>query len=158
MISQQPPQSGAPTPMMFRQRLTFVVAALVASQFLYAAMAISMRHGGFKGSLDAQWRKPLTIGLAAVGMLAAVASFPIVNARTKRLSAEAGFAAIAPALLKQFFLGFALSEIAALTGLLIFFLCSDLKTLLFLLWVAATGIVLHFLRVKKVAEHFERTH
>jgi hypothetical protein len=59
--------------------------------------------------------------------------------------------------LKQFFVGFVFSEIAGLAGLLIFLLYADLKTLLFLLWVAGTAIAAHFLRVKKAMEDFEET-
>ena len=157
MAPQQPPQPGPPTPALFRKRLTIVTIALIAAQVLYAVLAISLLQGGFKAPKRAEPGGPLLLGIFLFGMIGVMVSLPIVKSLARRQPAAPEFTPLASALLKQFFIGFAFSEIAGLAGLLIFFLYADLKTLYFLLWVAATAIASHFLRVRKALEDFEQT-
>jgi hypothetical protein len=157
MAPQQPPQSGPLTPALLRQRLTIVAIALIAAQVLYAVLAISLLQGGFKAPKRTEPGGPLLLGIFLFGMIGVMVSLPIVKSLAKRQPAAPEFTTLARALLKQFFVGFVFSEIAGLAGLLIFLLYADLKTLLFLLWVAGTAIAAHFLRVKKAMEDFEET-
>jgi hypothetical protein len=157
MAPQQPPQPGPPAPALFRRRLTIVAIALIASQILYAVLAACLLQGGFKAPKRLEPGGPLLLGIFLFGMVGVMASLPIVKNLARRQPTPPEFTSFARALLKQFFIGFAFSEIAGLAGLLIFFLYADLKTLFFLLWVAATAITTHFLRVKKALDDFERT-
>jgi hypothetical protein len=157
MAPQQPPQLGPPTLALFRRRLTIVAIALISAQVLYAVLAISLLQGGFKAPKRMEPGGPLLLGIFLFGVIGVMVSLPIVKSLAKRQPAAPEFTTLARALLKQFFIGFAFSEIAGLAGLLIFFLYADLKTLCFLLWVAATAIASHFLRVKKALEDFEQT-
>jgi hypothetical protein len=142
---------------LFRQRLTIVAIALIAAQVLYAVLAACLLQGGFKAPKRMEPGGPLLLGIFLFGMIGVMVSLPIVKSLARRQPAASEFTSLARALLKQFFIGFAFSEIAGLAGLLIFFLYADLKTLYFLLWVAATAIASHFLRVKKALEDFEQT-
>ena len=158
MAPQQPPQSRPPlASTLFRRRLTIVTITLVAAQILYAVFAISLLQGGFKAPKRTEPGGELLLGIFLFGMISVIVSLPIVKSLAKRQPAAPEFAILARALLKQFFVGFAFSEIAGLAGLLIFLLYADLKTLFFLLWVAGTAIAAHFLRVKKALEDFEKT-
>jgi len=155
MAPQQSSQSGPPTPALFRRRLTIVAIALIAAQVLYGMLAACLLHGGFKAPKRTEPGGPLLLGIFLFGMIGVMVSLPIVKSLARRQPAASEFASFARGLLKQFFIGFVFSEIAGLAGLLIFFLYADLKTLYFLLWVAATAIATHFLRVKKALEDFE---
>jgi hypothetical protein len=157
MAPQQPPQSGPPTPSLVRRRLTIVAIALIAAQILYAVLAISLLQGGFKAPKRTEPGGPVLLGIFLFGLIGVMVSLPIVKSLAKRQPATPEFTPLARALMTQFFVGFAFSEIAGLAGLLIFLLYADLKTLFFLLWVAGTAIAAHFLRVKKVLEEFEET-
>jgi hypothetical protein len=153
-LQQQP---GSPATALFRKRLTLVTVALVAAQVLYAVVAISLLQSGFKAPRQAEPGGILLLGIFLLGMIGVIVSVPVVKTLAKRQPAEPEFATLARSLLLQFFIGFAFCEIAALAGLLIFFLYADIKTLYFLLWVAGTAIAAHFLRVKKALEEFEKT-
>jgi hypothetical protein len=157
MASQQPPQPGPPTPALFRKRLTTVAIALIAAQILYAVVAISLLQGGFKAPRQMEPGGPLLLGIFLLGMIGVMVSLPLVKSLAARQPAPTEFPVLARSLLKQFFLGFVFSEIAGLAGLAIFLIYADLKTLYFLLWVAATAIAAHFLRIKKALEDFEET-
>jgi hypothetical protein len=157
MAPQQPPQSGSSTPALVRRRLTVVAIALIAAQILYAVLAISLLQGGFNAPKRAEPGGPLLLGIFLLGMIGVMVSLPIVKSLAKRQPAASEFLPLSRALMIQFFVGFAFSEIAGLAGLLIFLLYADLKTLFFLLWVASTAIAAHFLRVKKAMEDFEET-
>jgi hypothetical protein len=157
MAPQQPPQPVPPTPALFRRRLTIVTIALIAAQILYAVLAISLLQGGFKAPKRAEPGGPLLLGIFLFGMIGVMVSLPIVKSLAKRQPATSEFLPLSRALMAQFFVGFAFSEIAGLAGLLIFLLYADLKTLFFLLWVAGTAIAAHFLRAKKAMEDFEET-
>ena len=140
---------------MLRQRLTTVMIALVVAQVLYALLAMAMLQGGFKAPRRNEPGGPLLLAVFLGGMCGAMFSLPAVKALAKRQPVAPDFTTTARGLLKQFFVGYALAQTASLAGLLIFFLYADLKTLLFLVWVAATAIVAHFLRIKKAIEEFE---
>jgi hypothetical protein len=158
MAPQQLPQPKPPlTSTLFCRRLSIATIALVAGQILYAVLAISLLQSGFKAPKRMEPGGELLLGIFLFGMIGVIVSLPIVKSLAKRLPAAPEFAVLARALLKQFIVGFAFSEIAGLAGLLIFLLYADLKTLFFLLWVAGTAIAAHFLRVKKVMEDFEET-
>jgi len=130
--------------------------ALVVAQILYALLAMAMLQGGFKAPRRNEPGGPILLAVFLVGMCGAMSSLPVVKALARRQPVSADFTTTARGLLKQFFVGFALAQTASLAGLLIFFLYGDLNTLLFLIWVAATAIVAHFLRVKKVIDEFEK--
>jgi hypothetical protein len=157
MAPQQPPQSGPSAPALFRKRLTIVAIALIAAHVLYGVLAACLLQGGFKAPKRMEPGGPLLLGIFLLGMIGVMVSLPIVKSIARRQPPALQFTSLARVLLKQFFIGFAFSEIAGLAGLLIFFLYADLKTLYFLLWVAATAIAAHFLRVKKALEDFEGT-
>jgi hypothetical protein len=141
---------------MFRQRLTIGAIAFIAAQIMYLALAAMMLQAHFKATASGQSRAPFTAIVFLVGILAAGVSFPVVRAMARRQPTDGDFAAVAPVMLKQFFVGFALSEVASLAGLLIFFLYADVKTLSTLVCVASVSIAAHFLRVKKTLEDIER--
>ena len=154
----QPPQHGQVAPDAFRKRLGFVVVALVAAQLMYVTLAAYMMQHGFKPTGNALPRKLFTVVTFVLGILGAIASFPAAGFAFRRQSAEPNLkSTIVVAAQKQFFVGFALSEIASLAGLLIFFLFADFTTLVFLVCVACTAIAAHYLRVRKTVEDFERT-
>jgi hypothetical protein len=157
MTPEQPPRPGQPTPALFRQRLTIVAIAFIVAQVMYILLAAAMLQGHFKATASGQSRGPFTAIVFLVGILAAVVSFLVVRAMASRQPTDGDFATVAPAIQKQFFVGFALSEVASLAGLLIFFLYADLKTLFTLVCVASASIAAHFLRVKKILEDIERT-
>jgi hypothetical protein len=154
-MAAQEPQSALSATALFRKRLTTIAVTLVAVQILYAVVAISMQQGGFKASKSMEPGGALLLGIFLFGMIGVIVSLPVVKSLAQRQPAAPEFTTLARALLTQFFVGFAFSEIAGLAGLVIFFLYGDLKTLFFLLWVAATAIAAHFLRVKKTLEDFE---
>ena len=135
-----------------------VAFTLIAAQVLYAVLAISILQGGFKAPRRTEPGGELLLGIFLFGMIGVVVSLPIVKSLAKRQRATPEFTILARALITQFFVGFVFCEIAGIAGLLIFFLYADLKTLFFLLWVAATAIAAHFLRVKKALEDFEQAH
>jgi F0F1-type ATP synthase membrane subunit c/vacuolar-type H+-ATPase subunit K len=134
-----------------------VTIALVVAQVLYAVLAVSLLQGGYKAPKRLEPGGPLLLGAFLLGMIGVMVSLPIVKSLAKRQPAAPEYASLARALMIQFFVGFALSEIAGIAGLLIFLIFADLRTLLFLLWVAGTATVAHFLRVKKTMEDFEET-
>jgi hypothetical protein len=140
---------------MARRRLTIVAISLIAAQILFAVLAILLLQGGFKAPRRTEPGGPLLLGIFLFGMIGVMVSLPIVKSLAKWQPTAPGFIPLASALMTQFFVGFAFSEIAGLAGLAIFLLYADLKTLFFLLWVAGTGIAAHFLRVKKAMEDFE---
>jgi hypothetical protein len=158
MAPQQLPQSKlSPASALFLRRLTFVTIALVAAQVLYAVFAIALLQTGFNAPRQHERGGELLLGIFLLGMIGVIVSLPVVKSLAKRQPVATEFATLARSLFQQFFLGFALSEIASIAGLLIFFLYADLKDLFFLLWVAGTAITAHFLRVKRVVMEFEET-
>ena len=98
---------------------------------------------------------PFTISAFAVGLISIVASFPIAKA-FHRPPTAANYETVAPLLLKQFFVGFALSEAGAICGLLVFFVYADINPLLLLTVLTALAIYLHCLRVKRAIEDIEQ--
>jgi hypothetical protein len=152
-----PQQTGLPALDLFRKRLTIVAFTLIAAQILYAVLAISLLQGGFKAPRRTEPGGELLLGIFLFGMIGVIVSLPIVKSLAKRQRPTPEFITFARALITQFFVGFVFCEIAGIAGLLIFFLYADLKTLFFLLWVAATATAAHFLRVKKALEDFEKT-
>jgi hypothetical protein len=131
--------------------------AFIAAQVMYLALALFVMQYDFKAIAGGSSRELITVCALLLSILAAVVSFPVVRLMAGRQPTDADFATVALALQKQFFVGFALSEAASLTGLLIFFLYADLKTLFTLVCVACASIAAHFLRVKKTLEDIERT-
>lgn len=157
MIPQQPPQFGQPDTTMFRQRLAIVTFALISAQFLYLALAVWSREHGYKAMAHGLPNKTFIAVALIVGTSAAIISFPVAAAQTRRQPVPMDRASAMTAVQKQFFVGFALSEVASLAGLFIFFLFADLKPLLVLVFVASASIVSHYCRATKTLEDFERT-
>jgi F0F1-type ATP synthase membrane subunit c/vacuolar-type H+-ATPase subunit K len=156
MAPQQPSPPGPSTPALFRQRLANVTIILITAQVFYGLVAICLAHGGFRAPKRNEPGGMLLLGIFVAGLIASMVSLPIVQSFAKRQPTVCEFPTLSRALLCQFWIGFVFAEIAAIAGLVIFFLYDDLKTLFFLLWVAGTAIAAHFLRVKKLADEFER--
>jgi len=144
------------TPSQFRRRLAIVAIQLIAAQVMYAGLGYSLRLSGFKAPANAPPRMPVTVGLFVCGLLSTIGSIAFVRTFARQQPPPTDFAALALQLQKQFFVGFALSEVAAIAGLLIFFLFGDLTTLTFLTGVAAIFILFHYLRVRQAAQNFEQ--
>lgn len=155
-MAPQSSPSGPSTPALFRQRLANVTIILITAQVFYGLVAICFAHSGFKAPKRNEPGGMLLLGIFVAGLIASLVSLPIVQSFAKRQPTVCEFPTLSRALLCQFLIGFVFAEIAAIAGLVIFLLYGDLKTLFFLLWVAGTAIAAHFLRVKKLADEFER--
>jgi hypothetical protein len=153
----QPSQSATAKPAAFRQRLAPVTAALISAQFLYAALALWLQEHGYKAMAHGLTERTFIIAALTVGVLAAIISFPVAAARIRQQPAQADSASVLKLVQKQFFIGFALSEVASLAGLFVFFLFADLKPLLVLVFVASAAILGHYSRARKTLDDFERT-
>jgi hypothetical protein len=152
----QPSQSALAKPSAFRQRLGLVATLLIAAQAFYLALGLYLLYTGFTASTDAPSRAPFTIAAFAFGILGVIASFLAVNILSRRQLPGGSFPALAAELQRRFFIGFAFSEIAALAGLLIFFLFADIATLIFLVVVSCASIAAHYVRLRKIVDDFDR--
>ncbi len=153
----QPSQSATPTPAAFRQRFAIVTAALIGAQFLYLALALWLQQHGFKAMAHGSPNRTLITVALVVGVLSAIASFPVAAAQTRRQPVSADPASAPKAVLKPFFTGFVLSEVASLAGLFLFFPFADLRPLLVLVFVATAAILGHYYRARKILDDSGRT-
>lgn len=143
-------------PAAFRRRLGLLAFQLIATQVLYLALGLYLLYSGFTASTDAPTRAPFTIGAFAFGILGVIASFPAVKILARRQPPGSVFPALASELQRRFFIGFAFSEIAALAGLLLFFLFTDITSLIFLVVVSSVSIAAHYLRARTIVDEFEQ--
>jgi len=156
-MPRQPSQSATAKPAAFRHRLGLLAGQLIAAQALYLALGLYLLYNGFTASTDAPSRVPFTIGAFAFGILGVIASFPGVKILSRRQPPGGSFPALAAELQRRFFIGFAFSEIAALAGLLIFFLFADIAALIFMVAVSSASIAAHYRRARKIVDDFERS-
>jgi hypothetical protein len=153
----QPSQSATAKPAAFRRRLGLLAVQLITAQILYLALGLYLLCTGFTARTDAPSRAPFTIAAFAFGILGVSASFLLVKILGRRQPPGTTFPSLAAELLRRFFIGFAFSEIAALAGLLIFFLFADIATLIVLVVVSCVSIAAHYMRTRAVVDDFERS-
>ena len=156
-MSRHPSPPATAKPAAFRQRLGLLAVQLIVAQAVYLALGLYLLYTGFTASTDAPSRTPFTIGAFAFGILGVAASFPAVGILARRQPPGSTFPSVAAELQRRFLIGFAFSEIAALAGLLLFFLFADILTLILLVGVSCASIAAHYVRTRKIVEDFERT-
>ncbi len=152
----QPSQWATANPAAFRRRLGLLAIQLIAAQALYLALGLYLLHTGFTASTHAPSRAPFTIAAFAFGILGVIASLPAVKILARRQPPGSIFPALATELQRRFFIGFAFSEIAAMAGLLLFFLFADITSLIFLVVVSCVAIAAHYVCARKIVDEFEQ--
>ncbi|HTS16861.1 MAG TPA: hypothetical protein VMP11_04755 [Verrucomicrobiae bacterium] len=156
-MPRQPSQLATAQPVAFRRRLGLLAVQLIIAQVLYLALGLYLLYTGFAASTNPPTRALFTIGAFAFGILGVSASFLLVKVLARRQPPGTTFPNLAAELLRRFFIGFALSEIAALAGMLVFFLFADIATLTVLVVVSCVAIAAHYVRTRKIVDDFERS-
>jgi hypothetical protein len=152
----RPSPSATAKPATFRHRLGLLAIQLIAAQALYLALGLYLLYTGFTASAGAPSQAPFTLGVFAFGILGIVASFPAVKILARRQPPGSTFPALAVELQRRFFIGFAISEIAALAGLVLFFLFADIASLIFMVIASSASIAAHYVRTRKIVDEFAR--
>ena len=152
MSTPDQPQPTSLTVAEFRRRLQLVAWALLLAQFLYIVMAFAMIFHGFRPARPgSEERNVVVLTVLGVSVISVGLSFVVVTAKARREPAV-DFATGAKALVAQFFLGFALSEVPSLGGLLLFVLYAHAVALVAMVSVSVAAIAGHYARVRKRLE------
>ena len=157
MAITSPPGTRIPqSPALLRTRLVPVTISLIGAQAGYWALAYSLVQ---KGEPMPQQNNPQATTVVGVG-IAVAALFPPLSIwiaqRIPRPTVTSEWPIAGHILLRRFFTGFAVSQIASLIGLFLFFVYGRLYSIMVTAFLSSIGIVWHSLKARQKSCEFEQ--
>lgn len=144
------------SPAQLRRTLLFQTINLIAAQGCYCLFAHFVI---LKGKPMPEQANPRADAIVLIGV-AIAALFPVLSAWVVRRfvnSPEAtDWAGVASKLMRQFFVGYAISQMAALIGLFLFFVYGRVWAVVITAIFTSIGIIWHHLKMRQMTFEFEQ--
>ncbi len=144
------------SPAQLRRTLLFQTINLIAAQGGYCLLAQSII---LKGK-SLPWEAHPRAGAIVLTGVAIATVFPVLSAgyvaSFVRLPKTNAWDLVAPLLLRQFFIGYAISQMAALIGLFLFFVYGRVWAVVITAIFTSVGIIWHYLKIRQMTFEFEQ--
>jgi ABC-type multidrug transport system fused ATPase/permease subunit len=144
------------SPAQLRRTLLFQTIKLIAAQGGYCLLAHFVI---LKGKPMPEQANPRADAIVLIGV-AIAALFPILSAWVVRRFVNppetTDWTGVASTLMRQLFVGYAISQMAALIGLFLFFVYGRVWAVVITAVFTSVGIIWHYLRIRQMTFEFEQ--
>jgi hypothetical protein len=144
------------SPAQLRKSLLSQTIRLIAAQGGYCLLA----HFIILKGKSLPWEAHHGAGGIVLTGVAIAAVFPVLSAgyvaSSLRLPKTNAWDQVAPLLLRRFFIGYAISQMAALIGLFLFFVYGRVWAVVITAVFTSVGIIWHYLKMRQMTFEFEQ--